>query len=419
MHRGGLISHNIAKEVRKVDFFLEPSLRDAPTLKASIEQATKYLALPTTLVAAISYGEMGAKPIARAKEHSATIALRMLNRILKAASTSHYESRDDIVDALKTILTEQVAFTVIKVDVKSFYESFSKETIYNHIASTKRIHPSAKRALKTLVDHHSSQGHSGLPRGLVVSPTLANAMMDCFDSSVKKEEQVFFYKRFVDDIVLVMQPGDSPSQKIAEIEKLLPTGMTFKKSKNLFLLLDKCTPKENATTKKTLFLKFDYLGYSFHIAKSEHNFRTDHTRDVWLDIARNKIARTKTRIMKSYLDYLKTKDFSLLEKRIRHLTSNISIRDRSKGITRLSGIHFNYPLVDLDRSENIIELDKFLRSTLRSTKGRIFKKLSAALTQSQLAQLLRHSFYSGARNKRFYQFSPKELSRIQRCWKYE
>lgn len=418
MHRTGLIEHNIKKELRKSDFYFSPSLKDDGVLANSISEAANILATPAKLAAKITYAQLGGKAVARASDHSSTIALRMLNRGL-SEEISGLGNRESIVVALRTILSEQVPFSVIKLDVGSFYESFSDAATQQHLNDNRELSSSTRVAIKTILHNHSSLGFTGLPRGLVISPTLADAMMRTFDNKLSSDERIFFYRRFVDDIVVITTTGINCPSLIQELELILPSGLKFKASKNVTLSVEKSYPKEKASGKQTKYLTFNYLGYSFNVANAEHNYRKDATRDVWLDIAPNKVSRTKTRIMKSYVDFIRTNDFPLLEKRLRHLTSNISIRDRSKGITRLSGIHFNYPLVDLNRTKSLRELDAFLRTTLNSTKGRIFGQLSVKLTPSQRAQLLRNSFYSGAKLKRFYQFNPKELGRIQRCWKHE
>lgn len=418
MHRSGLIAHNIRKQVRRSDFYFEPSLRDATNLTNSVQEAVQLLADPIKLAAKISYGNSGGKAVARASDHATTIALRMINRGI-SEGRSLPGNRDDIVLALKAIISEQVPFSIIKLDVRGFYESFNIGHVHSHIGECREISPTTRVAIKSVVDNHITLGHSGLPRGLVISPTLADSLMRPFDEKLLSTPSVFFYRRFVDDIVIVMDSTSSCAESIKEFEKLLPDGLQFKESKNVSLSFDRCSPKQKAVGKNTKYLPFNYLGYTFHVASLDHNYRADETRDVWLDVAKNKVIRTKSRIMKSYIDFIRTGDFSLLERRIRHLTSNISIRDRSKGITRLSGIHYNYPLVDLERSTSLRELDRFLVATLHSTKGRVFYKLSKKLSPPQRQLLLRNSFFSGAKHKRFYQFNAKELGRIQRCWKHD
>jgi len=418
MHRNGLIAWNIKREIRKGDFYIDPALRDAEALKASVHQAAKLLANPNDLIARISYNSSGKKAVAHATDHPSALALRMLNRSL-SREKSTLGDREAIVVALKSVLSEQVPFTILKLDVRGFYESFSAEAIERHLASKHVTPPSTRSVINKLVHHHISLGHSGLPRGLVISPTLADSMMCDFDRDLISDERIFFYRRFVDDIIAVVQHGSDIQKLQSDIKKSLPIGLEFKASKNAALAFDRCLPKKSANSNVTKYSKFNYLGYQFTVARTDHNYRVDATRDVWLDVAANKVSRIKTRLMRAYVDHLKHPDFDLLEKRVKHLTSNISIRDRSKGITRLSGIHFSYPLVDLERTASLRELDAFLRSTLRSTKGRVFRHLSSLLTEDQRRILLRHSFFSGAKRKRFYQFSPKELGRIQRCWKYE
>jgi hypothetical protein len=173
--------------------------------------------------------------------------------------------------------------------------------------------------------------------------------------------------------------------------------------------------RENVFTK---YVSFDYLGYKFHIASDGHQPSLADGRHVWLDIADSKVKRIKSRLIRSYLDFLRGGDYALLEMRVKHLASNISLLDRSKGVRRLSGIHYSYPLVDVSRSTALRELDHFLRSSLASTHGPIFSQLAKALSKPRRRALMVHSFYSGAARRRIFQFNLKDLARIQRCWKY-
>jgi hypothetical protein len=306
------------------------------------------------------------------------------------------------------------------MDVKSFYETFDKGYVTTALASNLRIPSATKLLIEQLVENHIAKGNKGLPRVLTIRPSLSDALMLNFDEKIETKRDVFFYRRYVDDITIITSGREDSSTFARHVGEELPPGLVFKLKKDKLFELSPCNPKngKTGTGNPTKYLDLEYLGYSFNVAHKDHNYSKDYLRDVWLDIAPSKVKKIKSRLLWSYMDFCLTKDFSLLEKRIKHLTSNISIKDRSKGITRLSGIHFSYPLVDVQRSRALRALDSFLKNSLSSTSGKAFKKLSSTITPSQKNILLRHSFYSGAKNKRFYQLNLKELAKVQRCWKY-
>jgi hypothetical protein len=420
MHRFGLIKTNLQKQVRRPDFLSYPQIREEDALHAALNQALHLLLAPGSLAKNISYSNIAGKQVARASTYSAVLALRLINSAVLNGYPLAKNNREIIVQSLKAILSEQVRFKIYKMDVKSFYESFDKDYTAAALASNLKIPSATKLLIEQLVENHISNGNKGLPRGLTISPSLSDALMLNFDERIETNRDVFFYKRYVDDITIITSGRENSSTFARHVEEELPPGLVFKLKKDKLFELFPCNPKsgKTGTGNQTKYLELEYLGYSFNVAHTDHNYSRDYLRDVWLDIAPSKVKKIKSRLLRSYIDFCATKDFCLLEKRIKHLTSNISIKDRSKGITRLSGIHFSYPLVDVPRSKALRALDSFLRNSLSSTSGKIFKDLSNTITPSQKNVLLRYSFYSGAKNKRFYQLNLKELAKVQRCWKY-
>ncbi|MFP3416485.1 hypothetical protein SB773_34170, partial [Bacillus sp. SIMBA_074] len=74
---------------------------------------------------------------------------------------------------------------------------------------------------------------------------------------------------------------------------------------------------------------------------------------VKISIADKKVKKIKTRITRSFLDFIKNKDFNLLDKRIKFLTGNYGIRKNNDGSVLKAGIFYNY--THLDNEEILIE----------------------------------------------------------------
>lgn len=419
MHRFGFIKDNVRRQLRRIDFHLDKSLHDSLLLDGCINEAVECLVIPDEMQKKILYDFHGKKPLARVTSTAAKLSLRLVNANIVAAYATKPDSREPLVRALKVLLSETVRYRVYKLDVKSFYESFDLTETIGLIRSNTLLTDPARRVLGAILDNHEKLGLKGLPRGLVLSGSLSNALMKDFDRWLSSHEDVFFYRRYVDDITIITSSRESVIDFIKSVEGELPSGLKFKKIKNDFIDLSAFRPKEKDKAGViTKYKAFDYLGYRFHVASEGHQPSASPVRHVWLDIADSKVRRIKTRLVKSYLDYLSTGDFILLEKRVKHLTSNIALVDRATGLRRLSGIHYSYPLVDVQKSRALRSLDGFLKTSINSGSGSIFSSLQKKLTNGQKAKLSSYSFYSGAKNRRFYSFSVKELSRIQGCWKY-
>ena len=414
-------THTIRTGVRKIDFASRPSLSSADMLDAELALALKFLQDPLTCVADIQYVRLRGKQIAQARTYRATLAVRKINENLRAADAGFGDDRRSVVLSLKSVLSETVGFNLYKLDVRQFYESFDHALVVSHLRAADHISNGTRRVVEILLNHHASRGMSGLPRGLCLSSTLSEQMMAPFDSYIESHPEVFFYRRYVDDLTMVTSQREDPAQFLkdvsARLAELSPK-LEFKSKKHYQLSAKRFRARDARESYSPKFNTFDYLGYAYNVAVERHKKTVPPGREVWLDIASNKIAKIKTRLIKSYLAYLKDKNFTLLDSRIRHLTSNMSLLDRSRGVRRMIGIHFNYPLVDYDRTVALHELDRFLRNSLTSSKGRVFRKLAATLSATQKASLARHSFFAGAKARHFFQLNVSMLGAVQRCWKY-
>ena len=160
----------------------------------------------------------------------------------------------------------------------------------------------------------------------------------------------------------------------------------------------------------------DFLGYRFHVSRPFRSGDKGVMRTVTLDIAPAKIRKLKTRIARSLLRFSIDSNYIDLRARFRLITGNFNFVDRATGVRRVSGIYFNYPLIDLAASEAIPDLDKFLRNMVMSPH--LGNKLRPALTKTQRRELVRLSFREGYVNRRFYSFSPTRLVELGSVWKH-
>lgn len=409
---------SIRRQIRKIDFLHFPDLSKAGILDERIVQAEELLH-SGEWHKHISHQSVSGKQIATASTYASLLALRRIDQNLRGALRYRRDTRDHIVRSLSTILAEGVPYRIYRLDVRKCFESFSHSDV-NQSLKFFEISNGTRRVISEILVNHANAGGTGLPRGLSISSLIAEMLLEHFDRDVHANVDVFFYRRFVDDITAVTSKQEDPVKFINRIESSLPEGLRFntKGEKKKIIDFNRVHHGRSKPTNTPQFERFDFLGYEFSAAFENHRPATLLSREVYLDIAAVKVRKTKTRIVRSYLDFLATKDFDLLSKRIRHLTSNMSLLDRSRGVRRLIGIHFNYPLVDYSKSQALKELDGFLRASLFSTKGKVFSKVSKILTPTQKNTLLKNSFYAGAKNRRFQQLSVAELGKVQRCWKY-
>lgn len=146
--------------------------------------------------------------------------------------------------------------------------------------------------LKACERIHSSKG---LPRGLEISPMLSELYLATFDSSIHRHSDVFYYSRFVDDMVIISSGDECPSSFMKQIQKLLPEGLSLNKNKLKISSLIRKRSKGREGQDKLLH-KFDFLGYSFSIIDSplnNNNATFSVYRKVTVDLSHSRIKKNQ------------------------------------------------------------------------------------------------------------------------------
>src|SRR5690606_413569 len=141
-----------------------------------------------------------------------------------------------------------------------------------------------------------------------------------FDATVERHPDVFFYRRYVDDIVIISSQREDPADFKRSVASCLPDGLVFKRVKECGFDAKRFKAKDAKAGNVTKYECIDYLGYRFYVAVEKHRKESLGRREVWLDVAESKVKKIKTRIVKSCLAFIADGDFTLFDKRIRHLT---------------------------------------------------------------------------------------------------
>lgn len=339
------------------------------------------------------------------------LILRKLNDNIKRLYKDEQANRRIIISQVKTLLSETCPFWVIKTDIKNFYESIDKEKLISKFHDDSMLSYQSMFLLKRIFENPVLLGRKGLPRGLNISATLSELYMRKFDKRIRSYDSVYYYARFVDDIIIF---SNSLKDSLKLIENLNPQLNIL--AENLYVNQNKTelfngNTLENLDTEKGTKIfhrhKLDYLGYSFRI----ENGRTK-ARALIISIAEKKVKKIKTRIVKAFLDFSKNKDFGLLEKRIQFLTGNYSIRKSKEGNSLRAGIYYNYLQVTSHSEFN--DLNQLLRKTLFCKNNNFGTKIGLSNTQKN--KLCKYCFLSGFEKKVFVEFSYSEMQQIIKCW---
>ncbi|MFC7517276.1 antiviral reverse transcriptase Drt3a [Herbaspirillum sp. GCM10030257] len=414
----------LEREIRKSDFRRIPAKDQAAfkekLLTLALNAANSYFLPPPHIGTAnlLTAFPLEGKTVFGFAKLSDEIVARKLRTNIKRATKVLTRGRSQIVANLQLLLEEGIPYKVYRFDVKSFYESFNRENVLKAVNELPKLSPHSKTLVAAILRNHELIGGYGLPRGLALSAVLSDWLMQEFDSMVAGHDDVFFYSRFVDDIIVLTSAREDSVLFSTWIERILPNGLTLNAIKSDVFSADKRVSPAKAPAIPPHILQFDYLGYSFSVNEPPLNTKVKsgaHARHVVADVASGKIRKLKKRIVRSFLDYATTSNWSLLIDRIKFLTQNFSVYNPKVGGKKLAGIYHSYPQVSQD-AKGLKELDRFLRNSILSKTGRVSSMTSAVLNAQQKRQLLSQSFVRGHNKKTFVHFSAARISQIQKCW---
>lgn len=366
------------------------------------------------------------KPIFSYSSFHNELVVRKLNDNIRRIYGIKQSDRNTIIKQISCYLEDSVPISILKLDIKNYYESINREAIVSKLLSDQPLSTKSKIILRQIFNNDDISKISGLPRGLALSASLSEIYMRPFDKFVKSIDGVYFYSRYVDDIIILSHKDIDKIKLDIDSYLLDNLKMTLNNDKSKLLKvycrcdeLCKCSIKSKCdllckcNLNMQNVIDFDYLGYKFSTCLNSKPYRT--MNDVKISLADNKVRKLKSRVILALLDYCKNHDFKMLENRFRYLTGNFSIDASDRMVKIKSGIYYNYQ--HTNTTESYTNLDTFLYKSLYSKSGSLGKKLNANISKKDRNRLSKYKFSSGHEKKIYYSFTPKDIALIKECWK--
>jgi hypothetical protein len=405
---------NLSREFIRADFKTDVQLLDEAYRLNLVKNALAQAANGLTNFS-LSKAKLRGKPVYQLAHLEHALILRKFSRNIKRLTKVKQSDRNTITKCLKALLSEGHCFRVYKLDLRSFYESIERSDIERLFMQDRGLSPPMLHVFQSFSSQLSAANVEGLPRGLAVSAVLSEYVMRGFDQSVKSVENVYYYARYVDDIVVITTGSENEGLFLKELRKNLPAGIQLNNDKTKAIEFNQpSTTAANNAVENCV----DFLGYRFTVHRIMKGKPL--TRQVYADISQNKTTRLKTRIVLSALQFIRDKNFVDLYDRIRVLTGNYNVYDLERKVRRNVGIYYNYRFVDVGHSTALKELDAFLKHLLLATTGKIAGQLNTLLSAKQKRKLLTLSFDRSFRHKEnFYHFQINRLTHLVGCWAYE
>ncbi|MCF6359213.1 MAG: RNA-directed DNA polymerase [Cyclobacteriaceae bacterium] len=301
-----------------------------------------------------------------------------------------------ITKQVQRLLKDNFPKIVLRTDIKGFYESVSQEKLLNQINDNQLLSPKSKALIKNLFYSYNEltdqlekplSERKGIPRGAGVSAYLSELFMREIDNQIKRIDNVYYYGRYVDDIIIFFVPNWK--MNINDYKNIINKII---ESVKLKMNLSKTFPYD--LEKNISLMNIEFLGYVFEMKELKYS-RTY--------LSKNKKEKYASRIEKIFdvfkkqLNFAPKEAYKLLIHRINYLTKNTRLHKPKKGLV---GIYYSNSLIEND-CEDLVFLDNELH--------RIIDEKLPVLSFSNLNEKLKtYSFKDGFINKRFFNINSKK-----------
>lgn len=418
----------LSRHFTKDDFYNDPSLAEDEYRRDLISQSVSQSNL--IFQNGIEYNSflLGKKKGFSLSSLPQKIVLRTCSTHLKRAFPRYNKSRSQIARELRSFLAEGTPYNIFRLDLKSFFENIKKNELDIKINDLKYLSTHTKKLISAKSDFFLEKEGVCIPRGLETSSVLSEVYLQEFDSYILSRADVFYYSRFVDDILIITSNENNVMEFKREVQAVLPSGLLFNNEKTQIIKVPKRSKAGSISQGKTVAC-FDYLGFRFNVIDSplplhyingvrveNKNTAPGFFRKINIDLSPGKTKRIKDKLCKSFYSYSKTRDYSLLVDRIRFLTTNREFVKKDKSTVIPVGIYYNNSACDYP-SEQLKHLDGFIRYLVFGGNKRLPKKYASQLSKMQKKELLKYSFAYGFYHRTHKRFSYSRLAEIAKVWK--
>ncbi len=302
-------------------------------------------------------------------------------------------NRNQIVTQLSDCLSDGFPYHVVKLDVQEFYESIDHSVLLSKLRSDQLLSATTMRLIERLLWDYAEIADTpgrGLPRGVGLSAILSELYMRDFDERISMLEEVAFYARYVDDIIVLFAPTKGSSTD--GYRKKVVEELSRKR-----LLVNSVKSREAPPDTKLTYLGYEFQGVlcaSCKVLMSEAKFQKYKKR---LDASFKRYNQQRAKNPK--------KAYRLLVKRVQYLTGNTQLTHSKQNA--FVGIYFSNPhLTDLSQLQR---LDNALATHIGKQTHSVNLR----------AKLHEYSFHKGYSERIFRRFHRKdEFEEITKAWKY-
>lgn len=325
-------------------------------------------------------------------------------------------NRKIIIDHLRLLLDDGFPKIIIRTDIKKFYESIPHKELLEKIEENSLLSYPSKKIIRSVLNQYwkllitdgiksVNDERKGIPRGIGFSAYLSELYLRDFDNKIKAIENVTYYSRYVDDIIIILTPSHRNELKEKsfnknDLKKILfgTSKLEINTSKTQIVNL---TKKNDERIINQSYL-ITYLGYKFKISFTKKCDKFSKNK-LQIYMSDEKLQRFKNKIDAAFSDYdtfivkyatEKNAIERMLLKRIKFLTNNHQLFRRKSNV--FIGIYFSNEFLT-ETFSDLIDLDEYLKAKIIalpvSTNNKLINKLN------------KHSFIDGFKKKTIVRFN--------------
>lgn len=360
-------------------------------VEKAIDHTVQYWGIHNLTLSSLETKTVKGKPVFIPANMEDAFAIKLLDRFIRRIYKVRQSDRNRIVRQIITLLKDSGNYHILRLDIKDCYESISLDYLINKFSDDLILAPECVKLLNEIhSDLLGNHGMNGLPRGLSISPSLAELYLETLDKKMASHPDVIYGARYVDDII-ILTPAGKESNVQADVEAFMcDMGLNLNNNTNKYY-----SGSSNSAD-------FDYLGYSIKVEPKNKK-----PNKVIVKISQSKLDKLKSRIAISFCDHKKQRNISLLKRRLEYLCMLKSVRKGKNG-DLFAGLAHNYQYVT-DNFECLKPLDGFLCQQL--VKPRF------GFSQQEHDKIKKISIYGNTRKRNIGKFSKKQTAKIMRVWK--
>ena len=245
-----------------------------------------------------------------------------LKQQLDRAFHIKYASRSKIINLLFNTLVatkNMNDFVIVRADFKSFFDSVKSEYVYEKYILPSIIKREGKQLLEKYVENFKY-----CYAGLCLSNGMTEIVCKDFDIVLKarlSEYGVFFYERYVDDMLIMFNNYISENrikniirETIIEVFGSCPVRLSSSPGKFSYISRRNLVSSQN----------FNFLGYEFFILKTV-NGRGDEIIDFEYGIAEKKRTKYSNMIERAFINYKLTGNDEVFRQQLKIFSSRVVI----------------------------------------------------------------------------------------------